>query len=521
MKFIVYALGGAWLLSSAAFPAAAGAETLADAIAAAYRDNPTLQQQRALLRSSDENYVQAAAGLRPTVQTQLYEQYNDARLGKSTIAANSIYGPTPTRNESNAATGQVVVSFPVFTGGKVTAQIRQARAQIGSGREGLRASEGDLLLNVIGSYVSVRRDQQILTVRATALQQFVYQHDEAVARRAAGDATLTDEAQADAQLQAERANYSDAQQQLQVDRAEYANLVGHDPGQLAAEPDLPNLPADVDRAFDIAILNSPEVRAAVLSEEASRQGVAAARAQFNPSVSLQGSYGYTGVGVPLNAVNLERDFTVQAVVTQPIFTGGLYGSELRRALEQNNADRSAIEIARREVVQNVANGWNAILTARNDVATQQHQVDAARLTLEGMQQEYRAGLRSTFEVLYAAQTYRDAQISYLSARYNYYIGEATILRYIGRLEAADLTSGTPLYDPVLHFNKVRDMGATPLDPIGRLIDSLAAPDVTQRSLQAPGRAVAPSFAAPASPVPTDALPATHLVNVPLPGTAAP
>src|SRR6185436_4884544 len=54
---------GAALLS--AVPASA--ETLADAVALAYQNNPTLQAQRATQRALDENYVQARTGWRPTL----------------------------------------------------------------------------------------------------------------------------------------------------------------------------------------------------------------------------------------------------------------------------------------------------------------------------------------------------------------------------------------------------------------------------------------------------------------------
>ena len=53
-------------LSAAAF-APASAETLADAIALAYQNNPTLQAQRAAQRALDETYVQARTNFRPTL----------------------------------------------------------------------------------------------------------------------------------------------------------------------------------------------------------------------------------------------------------------------------------------------------------------------------------------------------------------------------------------------------------------------------------------------------------------------
>ena len=44
-----------------------GPRTLAEALAASYANNPTLQASRAQLRATDENVPQALAGWRPTV----------------------------------------------------------------------------------------------------------------------------------------------------------------------------------------------------------------------------------------------------------------------------------------------------------------------------------------------------------------------------------------------------------------------------------------------------------------------
>src|SRR5690349_24759755 len=52
---------------TAGIAAPASAETLADALALAYQNNPTLQAQRATQRALDENYVQARTGWRPTL----------------------------------------------------------------------------------------------------------------------------------------------------------------------------------------------------------------------------------------------------------------------------------------------------------------------------------------------------------------------------------------------------------------------------------------------------------------------
>src|SRR6202000_1531324 len=102
----------------------------------------------------------------------------------------------------------------------------------------------------------------ILAVRQAAIDQLVRSLDEAKARRTAGDATITDVAQADAQLEPAHADFATAQQQLQPDRSNYATLVAQNPGKLEPEPPLPNLPLTVDEAFDRAESMSPDLKQA-------------------------------------------------------------------------------------------------------------------------------------------------------------------------------------------------------------------------------------------------------------------
>src|SRR5688572_6507092 len=67
MTFRGRLLAASFSVAAALAAAPAGAETLADAVALAYQNNPTLQAQRATQRALDENYVQARTGWRPTL----------------------------------------------------------------------------------------------------------------------------------------------------------------------------------------------------------------------------------------------------------------------------------------------------------------------------------------------------------------------------------------------------------------------------------------------------------------------
>jgi outer membrane protein len=67
------------LILGLAIAPAARAETLADAMAAAYENSGLLDQNRAVLRAADEDVAQAVASLRPVINWQL--QYSSTHPG--------------------------------------------------------------------------------------------------------------------------------------------------------------------------------------------------------------------------------------------------------------------------------------------------------------------------------------------------------------------------------------------------------------------------------------------------------
>ena len=59
------------------------------------------------------------------------------------------------------------LSQPIFEGFQNLNAIRQAKATVQAGREGLRAVEQTTLLNAVTAYVDVVRDQAVVRLRQT------------------------------------------------------------------------------------------------------------------------------------------------------------------------------------------------------------------------------------------------------------------------------------------------------------------------------------------------------------------
>ena len=484
---VVAAVFTAGVASAAAAPALA--ETLADAIALAYETNPTLQAQRSTQRALDENYVQARSGWRPQLSLQGVATYLETRTpraaGGGLIDTNGDGIPDTVGrgvNERNSGNLGLSLTQPIWTGGRTAAAVSAAEGDILSGRETLRRVETQVLLTVIQAYVDVRRDQEGVRIRQLNVGVLQSQLEESRARAQVGEITNTDVAQSQSRLAAARALLQSAIAQLGVSRANYAAVVGQNPGELAPEPSLAYLlPPTADDAFSVAEKFNPALRAQEFAEQASRARVSAARAERMPTLSARASLGYSGPAAPFDQGLYSRNVTGQAVVTVPLFTGGLTTSRIRQAIERNNTDRINIETQRRAVLQNVTQAWTQLIAARSNIDSTTEAVRAAGVAAEGTRLEQQVGLRTTLDVLNAEQELRNDELSAAAARHDEYLAAASVLSSMGRLEAKDLIPTITSYDPRANFHKVRiSWGWVPWEePIGVIDRILTAPPISQ------------------------------------------
>jgi len=461
---------------------AVNAETLTDAVSLAYQTNPTLQQQRAVQRATDETVVQAKTGFRPTVSATA-----DISASRTDYANTTSAGLDRLKTSGSGAT--VSLSQPLYTGGKASANLTAAEATVLAGREDLRSVEQSVLATVITAYVDVRRTEESLRIAQENVNVLTRQLDESNARFEVGEITRTDVAQSQARLAAAKASLSSSQANLAVARANYAQVVGQNPTDLAPEPSLAALlPASVEQAFDAAEANNPAVVAARYSEQAASADVAAARAAYLPTVSAGASLGYdasevNGAGKQFG--DYDRAVAGSITARVPIFTGGLNASAVRAARERENAARIAVEGAKRTVVQQVSSAWSTLLAARANLVSNEEQVRATKIAFEGVRQEQQVGLRTTLDVLNAQQELRAAELALVTARRDEYVASTGVLQAMGALDIAKLAPDVPRYDPKTSYDKVNHaFGWVPWEPAVQALDKIASPAV---ATPAPGK----------------------------------
>jgi outer membrane protein len=432
-------------------PAAALAETLPEALAQAYAGNPTLAAARAQQAATDENFAQARAGFLPqlgatgTLTTQRVETEN-TNLAPSSPLRNSV-------SELDPQTYGLRATQSIYAGGANWARLKQADAVIAAGQQGLRSTEQQVLLQAIAAYVDVIRDEEQVRIRRSNVDVLKRQLQAANDRFKVGEITRTDVAQAQARLAGAEANLAAGVAALEGSRAQYGRIIGVAPAGLQAPPPPPPIPPTIDAAIDAAVDANPDLQRLMKAEEVARRQIAIEAAALKPDLSIVGQVGRS---IDASGRGFESDSTsASAQLTIPLFEGGLARSRTRQAKINLTRARIQSEEARRGVVSTVTAAWNDLNAARQVITASREQERAARLALDGAEQELQVGLRTTLDVLNAQQELFDAQLTVARAERDAYVAHHQLLQAIGALTPQAVGVKDSLYDPAKSLRRVK------------------------------------------------------------------
>lgn len=454
------------------WPTISPAESLFDAITLAYQTNPNLRGERQALNAVNEGLVQARAGYGPQVGVTAQYGYQNARVQQ--------FSPDQATNYS-AADGSADLSAvePLYTAGQTKAEVKGATADVLAARARLRQAEAELVQNVINAYVDVQRDRQTVQIIEDEIVALTREFAETKARGALGVLTRTDVAEAEARLLSAQAQLNLAQGRLNASNAEYLNIVGQSPGELEPLPILPGLPASADEAFDAADHNNAKLVAAIEDEQSAHERVNQAKAANGPAISLKLDAGIAPYA-PYLPDQYDRSVSASVTLSQPLFTSGMNSSKIRKALDDDDHARLAVEATRRDVVQLVAQAWDQLVSVRSALLIEQHQVDVELVAVEGNRVEERVGQRSTIDLLNAELELANARLGLIAGRHDEYAAQSALLAAMGLLEVRFLAPSVQTVSPTAALKAVEAADAAPWQRAIEAIDGLVPSSILRR-----------------------------------------
>ncbi|MBK5934974.1 outer membrane protein [Rhodovulum imhoffii] len=439
MKFLFSALTAGLVSASVlASVATARAETLTDTLIAAYQNSNLLEQNRALLRAADEDVAQAVAALRPVLAFVAQSKYTDRYLS-------SVGGISSYDTENSVA---LSAEITLYDNGANRLAVDSAKESVLATRADLVNVEQQVLLSAVQAYMDVRSAIRNVDLKQSNVRLISQELDATLDRFDVGEVTRTDVSIAEAALAAARSGLVAAEGELVAAREAFKLAVGRYPGPLKGTPPKPSLPASLDGARTVAVKGHPSVVSAQHNVRVSELNASRARAALGPTVRAGASLGANEYGDDSSEFSL--------TLNQPIYTGGKLRAVARQATHAVEATRAGLLQSVRLVDRDVGNAWAQLSVARSQLAASDGQIRAAQLAFEGTQDEARLGSRTTLDVLDAEQDLLDARTTRVTAEANEYKALYAVLASMGLLTAEHLDLGVPIYDPVLHYNAVKN-----------------------------------------------------------------
>jgi outer membrane protein len=455
------------------FAVSGQADSLNGALISAYQSNPQLNSQRAVVRQTDESVPQALSGYKPTVSATASggEQYQTY----TSKSANPLTGGASySRTTGTFATSSVGItaSQTLYNGFQTANRVRQAETSTSAAREALRVAEQTVLLQAATAYMDLLRDGALLELQRRNVEVLQEQLRQTRDRFNVGEVTRTDVAQTEAQLAQGRASVLTAEAQYARSRASYRQFIGVEAGALQPGAPVDRLtPKKLGEAIEIARARHPSVGVAMFGIDGALLGVKISEGSLYPTARLLASAEQQWSPNPPQVMQEFQAF-VQGQITIPIYNAGPTGasdtfSAIRLAKEVVGQKRMDLDTARDQVQANVVTSWGQLEAAKAQILATQAQVASSEIALNGIREEARVGQRTTYDILVAQQTLVNARTALVTAQHDRVVASYTLLGAVGELNLPKLGINIPLYDPMVHYQQVRDAWIGLRTPDGR------------------------------------------------------
>jgi outer membrane protein TolC len=325
----------------------------------------------------------------------------------------------------NLFSTDLVVTMPLFTGGRIISQIRGADLLRQASEQRLARTREELVFNVSSVYYGMLAQRHViesLVFSQQALREHLRRVEDLIAAQKAARVDL---------LRTE-VRLADLQQQLVRERNVLAvlqrvlgNLLGLEDaaqvpdvaGELVLEAEAA-VPPQAE-ALALANLNRGDFLAARAALEAQATAVDAARAGRWPTVSLQGAYGgrwaIAQAGSPADASTAEDAGRIGLVADIPIFEGGRIVSRIREQRARLAAAQERYRQLELQVRLDVETALLNVVSSLERVQATQKAIEQAKESLRIERQRYDLGRGSITDVLDSQAALLDAQTTYYRA----------------------------------------------------------------------------------------------------------
>jgi len=324
-------------------------QNIFEALGETYNTNPTLQAERAYLRSIDENVAIAKSGYRPNIA--LTGGYHDTNADNDKGSNNG---------DVTSTTMAAKLSQPLFNGFSTVNSVKSADQLVRAGQNNLYNVEQNVFLEASTAYLDVVRDTAIVELQKNNEKLLKKRLDETQQRFNVGEVTRTDVSQAKARYSQAMSDRISSEGNLEASKAVYIKIIGTEPQDLEEPMAIQDfLPENYDEAINIALSNNYSIRQAKHLFNSKGYEVYANMGELLPQLSFDASASKVETE---NDNKLIGDNTTDSVewglnLSIPLYNSGASRARIRQSKHQKWQAQEVVLETERFVKASVSSAW--------------------------------------------------------------------------------------------------------------------------------------------------------------------
>ncbi len=326
----------------------------------------------------------------------------------------------------------LVLTQPLYTGGRTLAALRTAHKLDETSRSDLSVVKEDVLLNVAEAYYGVLKAEKSIEISKNSLDRMEHHKDvtqrEAETRRTKANRSAL--LRANTLVSQAWINLVRAQDGLKVAKEKLGLLTKLPQDAQVAEPaplDAP--PEDLEKLKEEAIKNREDYVSSKLNQDVARENVIIVRGVHYPQL-----YAVAGVQYQNSQPAIFTDATTYyggLRLQIPLFEGGLMNAEVSEARSKVRQAELSTEFLRQSIESEVNEAYVNLQTVTSVLETAKLQMEYAKSNFDTVEGLFAEGLVSSLSLIDAEQALNMAEHELMNATYDRQLAILRLKRSIG------------------------------------------------------------------------------------------
>lgn len=368
---------------------------------------------------------------------------------------------------SETTQGGLSLQQNLYSGGSTSANILAQQKGLDAAVAAYSGTLRDTLYTAIQAFIELSKKQEIFRLSKANQALLERQLEVAQNRYEFGELTRYDVAATQAKLDKAKADVITALAEVEIAKATFIKITGITSGKTLKKPEEPSalLPESKAKAIEIALKFSPDLHqkdalaAAAQAETDKTFGGLLPSFDINATASRRLTDNYDASQYYLAHGKTRREeLEAGATLSIPLDFRGLTQSSIRQQKYVAAQKRLTAIYERRTVIEAVSKYWDSLEAARARIAQIKSQVNAAKIAVEVVTEEFLAGNKTTLDVLTAEQELFTSQVDLINAEQAVILNAYQLLATMGSLTVENLSLNVSAYNPDAEYKEMSFWG---------------------------------------------------------------